>query len=345
MKSLEIHQEMLNDISDDYDKRVGEFIFDATEPAANQFEKAYENNDFVKEKLVIDNLNGDELESRINERTGITRRQATYSIGTLTAIGNGIINAGDLFETESGIQFESIETIEIVGVGSVDIKAIVAGATGNVPANRITFMPVTLDNIDSITNEQATYDGFDAESDADLLQRYYDRIQTPATSGNKYHYLNWAKEISGVGDARVVSLWNGDNTVKVIVIDASKQPASAELVEQVQNYIDPDSSGLGDGAAPIGAYCTVVSAIGLDIDISCTVTADEDVTDPIKDNVTRYLKEIAFQQDFVSYAQIGSIIINTDGVEDYTDLTVNGGIVNIAIENDEVAILGGVTIV
>ena len=348
MNSEEIHKEMLDDISNDYDKRTGEFIFDATKVAANQFEKTNSRIVDVEEKLDIASLNGDELESRIRERTGIRRRQATNAIGTLTVVGNGTINEGDLFETESGIQFESTEIVTINGSGEVSIIAVVAGSTGVVPAHQITHMPVTLDNIDSVTNPQPTYDGFEAESDESLLQRYYDRIQTPATSGNKHHYLNWAKEIQGVGDARVFPLWDGDNTVKVVIIDSNKQPASTDLVILVQDYIDPNSGGLGEGQAPIGAFCTVESAKGVDINVSFSVVLsdgydEQDVIDAISDNITEYLKGIAFVQDFVSYAQIGSIIINTDGVTDYTSLAVNNDTDNITIADDEVAILGGVT--
>lgn len=350
MNSQEIHEEMLSDISNDYDKRVGEFIFDATKPAANQFEKAYENSERIEAKLDIGNLSGEELSRRVRERTGITRRQATRAIGTLIAVGNGTINEGDLFETESGIQFEASETTAIVESGTVLIRAVNPGTAGVVPAHQITLMPVTLDNIDSVTNPQPTYDGFPAESDSELLQRYYDRIRTPATSGNKYHYLNWAKEIAGVGDARVFPLWNGDNTVKVAIIDSDKLPSSNELVEQVQEYIDPNSNGLGEGQAPIGAFTTVVSATGVDINVTFNLVlteryTEQNVIDAVSNNITEYLKEIAFVQDFVSYAQIGSIIINTDGVADYTDLTINNGTDNIMINDDEVAVLGGVSIV
>ncbi len=350
MNRQEIHQEMLNDISDKYDKRVGEFVFDVTQVPANQLGKLYEYSiTEIADKLDIANLTGDELARRIKERTGITRRLATYAVGTLVAVGNGTINQGDIFETESGLQFEAVEAVTIAEEGTVKIRAIEAGASGNVPAQQITFMPVTLDNIDSVVNPQPTYDGFDAESDESLLQRYYERIQTPATSGNKWHYHNWAKEVQGVGDVRVFPLWDGDNTVKVVIIDANKQPASAEIVDEVQEYIDPGITGLGDGQAPIGAFCTVVSAESKDINIAFNLVLQEgydeqDVLDTISENVIEYLKDIAFMQNFVSYAQIGSIIINSEGVADYTNLTVNGGTENIAIADDEVAVLGGVAI-
>jgi uncharacterized phage protein gp47/JayE len=349
-KTKDIHNEMLDDISNEYDKSEGSFIYDATKPTANQFEKAYQSMDKVVDKFDVNNLTDDELERFIYQRTGQERRKATYSVGVLEVKGNGTINQGDLFQTVSGIQFLSLETKNIYEVSTVKIQAVLPGDTGNIPANQITEMPVSLTGINSVTNLNPTTDGYEEESDDDLRERYFERIRTPATSGNIYHYKSWAKEIPGVGDVRVVPLWNGDNTVKIIIIDSNMQPATALLIEQVQNHIDPDGKGLGDGEAPIGAYCTVISALFKTINLSFSATLKNGYdTGMVQKNVSKmvvdYLKSIAFKQSFVSYAQIGNYILDSEGVEDYANLRINDDVVNIPVGNEEVAILGGVTIV
>lgn len=68
----------------------------------------------------------------------------------------------------------------------------------------------------------------DQETDDELRARYYIKIQTPATSGNAYHYRLWSKEVSGVGDAKVYPLWNGNGTVKVLIIDSNKTGAEPD---------------------------------------------------------------------------------------------------------------------
>lgn len=349
-RELEIHNEMLSDISDEYEKLPGSFIYDATRPTAIQLAKTDEQLEDAKKMLDVENRTGEALERWVFDRTGIERRQATYSHGLLEVTGNGIVNEGDLFETESGIQFIATETVEINVSGMVRIRSVISGTIGNVPANQINKIPVTLEGITAVTNPLPTIDGFEAENDDDLRSRYKERIRTPATSGNKYHYRNWAKEVAGVGEVRVFPLWNGDNTVKVVIIDADRKPASNELVQQVQEYIDPNASGRGEGQAPIGAYCTVESATGYEINIEFSVTkkdgyTDQDIINIVSQNITNHLKEIAFIQNIISYAQIGAIIFNSEGVIDYENLLVNGSNVNITLRNEQVAVLGGVTIV
>ncbi|WP_144932224.1 baseplate J/gp47 family protein [Paenibacillus sp. 32O-W] len=345
MTKDQILADMIDSVPDDYDKRPGSFIYDALAPAAEQFAKTDDSINVVKDKLSIENLSGNELAQRVKERTGIERKPATRAVGTVIVTGTGTIQIGDRFETAGGIQFRATESKDISGSGQVSIEAVKAGNSGNVAANTITLFPVTLAGFTAVTNPLPTMDGFEAESDADLLQRYYERIRTPATSGNKAHYLNWAKEVPGVGDAKIISLWNGPNTVKVLIIDSDKQPASDTIVSATQNYIDPDITGLGDGAAPIGAFCTVVSASGVDINVTVKITLAEGYTlqqakDNISDSLTKYFKDIAFVEPIVSYARVGAAILESAGVEDYSGLQVNSGTENITIGNEEVAVLG-----
>ena len=303
----------------------------------------------IKAMLDPDNLTGDDLDAYIYPRTGQVRNAATKAVGVLTVTGTGTITAGDLFESEGGIQFEATETVDITDSGPVAIRCTTAGTLGNLPAGSVTMMPVQLAGIVSVSNSDTTHDGYDAETDAAYYARFLERIQTPPTSGNVYHYRSWALEVSGVGAVQIYPLGHGDNTVDVVIVDTSGKPASSTLVKAVQDHIDPDSQGLGMGEAPIGAYCYVSAATGFYLPISLQVTAlpgsvQAEVTQAVKDAVTAYLTSIAFRQDYVSYAQIAAAILSAPGVEDFANLTVNGGTANIAIADRKVAVLGEVTV-
>ena len=348
----EILQEMLKNIQNTIDKSQNSLVHDALSPAAIELANFYLLLEEVASKLDIENLEGEELERFVNQRTGIVRKPATKATTTVLITGQegASISIGDLVASDT-INFISLEnkTIDSSGEATVLVECEVAGTIGNVPAGAIRYFPVSIPGLTSVTNLEPVVNGYDAESDEELRERYYERIRTPATSGNKYHYINWAKEVIGVGDARVVPLWQGDNTVKVIIIDSDKQPASSDLVQKVQEYIDPGISGLGEGQAPIGAFCTVVSAVGKSIDITFTVTRNtsytiEQVKISVESNIKEYLKSIAFKDDTVSYAKIGAIILDSEGVLDYENLKINGGTSNISVGYEEVAILGTVTI-
>ncbi|MFD1957332.1 baseplate J/gp47 family protein [Paenibacillus thailandensis] len=345
----DIFNSLLAAIDDKYDKTEGYIVYDLLKSVALVISQLDEEQKEAEELLDVDHLSGELLAKFIFQRTGIVRTAATNSIGQVTVTGNGTVTIGDLFETPDGIQFSAQETKTIAGSGSVNVKCTVAGAVGNVVINSITQMPVTISGITSVTNPNPTHDGFDAESDESLRNRYYTYLRTPATSGNKWHYYQWAKSISGVGDAKVFPLGSGDNTVDVVIIDQDKQPASPDLVAEVQEYIDPNSTGEGNGEAPIGAKCYVSSAEGLVINISLSVTreagySDDSIINNIKGSITTYLEGIAFASEYVSYAKVTEAILNSDGVIDCSSLLINSATANIPIGSRQVAIMGGVTL-
>lgn len=339
----EIHERMLSNIDDEYDKSDGSFIYDATKPSAIEFENVQKRIAKVQEKTDVEKLKDVELERFVYQRTGIERKQATKATTTVIISGSAgsVIRVGDLVGTDT-INFLSLEEKVIGESGFVEVlvECEQYGSIGNVPANSITTFPVTISGLVDVYNPEKVTNGYDAESDNDLRKRYYDKLQRPGKAGNKYHYLEWAKEVVGVGDARVFPRFNGPLTMKVVIIDANKQPASDELVARVYNHISEEM--------PFGVEdLNVSSATGVPININVDLTIADGFTEEmainsIKENVTKYLQELAFKQSFVSYAKIGSLIIDSEGVLDYQNLLVNGGTANIPIAEDEVAIVGGV---
>lgn len=345
----EILDAMLAAMPDSYQKTVGFPTYDLLAAAALRLAETEGALEAAKTKLDPANLTGAELDAYIGPRTGQARNPATYAVGVLQVTGTGTINAGDLFESGGGIQFAATETVTISGSGTVPIQCTQPGTGGNLPAGSITMMPVQLAGIISVSNSDTTHDGYDEETDAAYYSRFLLRVQTPPTSGNVYHYMSWALEVSGVGAVQVYPLGHGANSVDVVLIDDTGKPASSTLVDAVQAHIDPGSKGLGEGEAPIGAYCYVSAATAVSVALSLTVkttqgASQSDVTQAIKDAVSAYLASIAFRQDYVSVAQISLAILSAQGVQDYENLLVNGAASNIAILDRQVAVLGEVTI-
>jgi len=353
--SLTILNRMLGNVSSDLNKSEGNFVYDSLSPASIEIAQQGTSLDAVVSKFDIENLSGDELALRIYQRTGKTRNEATFATATVTITGTGTISIGDLVQTPGGIRFKSLEQKVIITTADVDVQAVVAGASGMVPANQITQFPVAIAGLISVTNADLTQDGFDAESDASLLQRYYDYVKSPATGGNIAQFVNLIKDYDGVGDVKVYPTWDGNNTVKLVIIDANKLPPSTEVVDGAQAYMDPlgDGWGQGYGAAPYGAFTTVEGAAEKIITVGFTATKDTNYTDEqrqtnVEASLVAYFKSIAFVESAVSYAKIGAAVLSSAGVLDYTDLTVNTGTANIALSYTstltEAPVLGVVTI-
>lgn len=340
---------MLSAMPESYQKTVGFPTYDLLAAASIPMEELAAQLQETAEKLDPAKLTGEELESYIKSRSGLVRNPPTYASGILQVTGNGTVNEGDLFESAGGIQFAATATVEISGSGEVPIRCTTPGAVGNLPAGSVTMMPVQIAGIVSVSNSDTLSGGYDAEADQAYYDRYLLRLQTPPTSGNQYHYRLWALEVTGVGGVQIYPLGHGDNTVDVVLIDVDGQPADQELIGRVQAHIDPSSKGLGEGEAPIGAYCYVSGAEPKELDISMTVQTlpgaeQEAVTAAVKAAVAAYLKGIAFVQDYVSYARINAAVLEADGVQDVSGLTVNGATANVAIGERQVAVLGEVSI-
>ena len=346
----EILEQLLADMPDSYQKTIGFPTYDLLAAVALRMQGTDEEIEQAKAMLDPENLTGDDLDRYIFPRAGLERRQATFAHGVVHVTGTGLVPEGAVFESGGGVQFYATAGVMVEGEGDVPVTCRQDGAAGNLPAHSVTQMPVTIQGISSCDNPAPMEGGYDEEDDAAYYERYLLKLRTPATSGNIYHYMTWALEVSGVGRVKVFPLGHGDNTVDVVLVDSEGQPADEALVEEVQAYIDPESTGEGYGQAPIGAECYVGAATPKQIAISCTVTKlagageDDTVTEAIKAAVAAYLAGIAFEQDYVSYGQIASAVLDAEGVLDFENLLVNSGTANVQLGERECPVLGNVSI-
>lgn len=349
MSASEILDKMLSVMPESYQKTIGFPTYDLLAAVSLRMEGTDTAIDEARQQLDPENLHDSALDRYIYPRSGLERKAATFAHGSLTVTGTGTVEQGTLFESDGGVQFAATETVVIDGEGTVPVTCTVDGTAGNLPAHSVTQMPVTIQGIASCDNLDPLTGGYAEEGDTEYYARYLLRLRTPATSGNVYHYQQWALEVSGVGHVKVFPRAQGAYTVDVVIADNAGQPADTALVKAVQEYIDPDSEGAGRGQAPIGAQCFVSAAAAKKIAVSCKVskldTADEEsVTAAVKAAVAEYLAGTVFVQDYVSYGQIAAAILSADGVVDFEGLTVGGGTANIAVGERECPVLGEVAI-
>jgi len=333
---------ILSAISDSYDKTERSFFYDLEEPIAIELANLSTLTDEILSRAFVDTATGEYLD-KIAGGFGITRKPAAKATTTVTITGSegSSIAIGDKVASDT-VNFLVTEAKTIAAgqtTMSVTVECETAGIIGNVPVGAIKYFPITIAGLTAVTNAISVTNGYDEETDEELRTRFYIHVQTPATSGNIYHYMNWSNDTTGVGATKVFPIWNGNGTVKVVIINSNKRAADSTLIDSVTANIEANR--------PIGATVTVISASELAINVVATLSLDTgyvlaDVTTAIETALTEHLADIAFIDTYVSYAKVGSIILDVPGVLDYSNLTINSGTSNVSIGNEQVAVLGTV---
>lgn len=308
----------------------GTFAYDVLASNSIEFAKQEVEREEMYKAAFAETASGDYL-TLIAEDHGVTRKEATAAVGNVVVKGNGTIPVGTLFQTESGISFTTTTTTTAVkNEATIPVQCTEAGTVGNVGANTVTVIPMSIPGITSVTNPEPMTDGFDQESDDDLYERFHFHVTQPATSGNCNDYIEWASSISGVGHVKVLPIWNGPGTVKVLVTDANGEPASPALLNKVITYIE--------SVRPIGPEVTVVTPSLFDLTIKLTVTSGDGDADYIKTMLNKYFVSRNFTGTTISYAKVGNMIL-TDaktGVNDYSGLLINDATGNISVTDDQI---------
>lgn len=328
---------------------------EASKTPASKIEGTFENDvlasssiEFAKTEVELEELckisfaetsYGDYLSLRAEEH-GVIRKSATAATGKLQIKGTAgtIVSRGSLFSTDSGVVFSTSTDCTLGANGTATVSAIAAlpGKAGNVVAGTIKKTPISIAGVQSVSNTEDFSGGFDEESDDELLQRLLLHVRTPATSGNANHYKEWALSIAGVRAAKVQPLWNGNGTVRVLILDENLNPAGVDLIQTAQKFIDENR--------PIGATVTVAAPTTQDIDISLAVSVHAGYSDTYKSDiqtaVQEYLTGLAFDSTWISIAQIGKIILDIAAVDDYDSLTLNNSSKNVKIESSSIPRIG-----
>ena len=341
----QIQTDMLDEMPSTYSKLKGTWLWEMFKAFAIKIYEFLQLLTDTAGKLNVENLQGDELDAYISQWTDIKRKKAQKASGYIEVMGSGTVYAGTLV-SNGNVQYEVTEDTKINGVTSVYIISTESGEIGNTDKNTVTTLVTSNANVKSITNPSAIDGGTDEETDKALRGRYYLRLSMPATSGNKAHYILWARECFGVGGAKATRDANINNKVNLYICSDDGNVADPATVTVVQNYIDPNKNGDGSGTAPIGAICEVFSAGIKQINVSGKVELDNtlnaaDTLTNIKADILKYLAQINFQKTELSYAKILNIAVNSLGVNDIKNFKLNNGYANVTCAETEIFALNG----
>lgn len=340
-----IEKRILADVDDSFHKDEGSFIYTATAPTSAEHQQIYIDLDRVLDEMFPDTASREYLLHHAKLR-GLEPKEATQAIWIGKAAPTDVtvpigsrFNAGDL-----NLQvIRKLSTDE----GTYLLKVETAGTAGNTINDKLVAISY-IKGLYSMTLTSLSESGTDDESTDEFRERVLTFMQKPATSGNKNSYYNWAESVDGIGDVKVFSppdtidgVAVPDGNVYIVAINENKEPAGSNLLASLSTYIE--------SVRPIGATVNCVAADKLEVNVAATATLSssavlDTVTAKYKAAVEAYLEENALALKRVSVAKLGDLLLDIDGVEDYTTLTVNGSATSITVGDKAIAMVGTVEV-
>lgn len=340
----EILQRCLDRVPNSLDKRQGSIIYDALAPCCVELAQLYIKLASAYDLVFIDSAVGDSLEALVKQN-GVNRKEATKAIRK--GEFNMVVPIGSRFSdgTNSYIVTENIENSN-----DSKLQCEQAGSSGNSYYGSLT--PISF--ITGLTKAELTdiIDiGDDVETDNALRERYMETVTAPQFGGNVSDYQTKVKALEGVGGCKVVPIWNGGGTVKLIITNSQNGVPTESLVSNVQQEVDPTQDQTGIGIAPVGHIVTVVGAEALNITVSATFTLQTglgitDIQDSVNEVIDNYFKSLSKTWDkedniIVRISQVETRLLGVSGVLDISNVKINNASSNISLESDQIPVRNG----
>lgn len=306
----------------------------------------------IPDRVLLDTAEGEYLDRRALDYNE-ARNPAAASSGTLLftglpgtviPIGTKVLYDALIFETMNSAQINKDGTCE------VEARCRTEGTAGNVPADTLTVLQDAVKGVSSVTNPLPFGGGAEVESDDSFRERIFEKIRRPITSGNRNHYIYWARQVSGVGGAKCLGAEVcGPGQVRVIVLSDQFDTPDDVILDNVRDHIEEER--------PIGASVTVCAPTPVPVYVEITIKLAPgydlaNIRAAILESLRRYIIEVN-RKDFnmppsrndetrescISYYRIGDLVFGVDGVVDIIAYTLNGGLSSISSGYEEFFVL------
>lgn len=346
----------------DIDTREGSIMWNAVSPIAVELARIYTELDNVLNESFAHTATREFLFMKCDE-VGIDTSVFNATQGTFYADFNVKV------PIDSRWNYDKYNFVVTEYVGEVDghhryyVKSETYGSAPNDCAGTMTPIDTTPAGLEYAVLVSCEILGENAWATEKVRAYYFEFIQKQAVDGNVAQYELWCQEYPGIGNYKIVSLWNGANTVKVNVLNSDNKPATPTLVQEFQAHLDPptfeindDSTladypqgrGMGNGVAPIGAIVTVTTATAYPVAISADVAVREGYSaEEVEENINRVLEDyfasIAYRNSKVLYMSVGAAIISAEGVDFISNLLLNGQNEDLVLGEEECPVLDETT--
>ena len=342
----DIMKRMLDRVPNSMDKREGSIIYDALAPAAVELQLMYIELDTIMNESFADTASREYLIRRARER-GMIPEPAT------NAIMKGVFTPATVDVLGKRFSCDNLNyiVVEKITDGEYQMQCETVGVEGNAKVGQM--IPIEyIEGLETAELTEILIPGEDEEDTEVFRERYFKSFELQAFGGNVADYKQKTNSIPGVGNTKVTPVWNGGGTVLLTIINSNFEAASNELIQVVQDTIDPTQDANGSGLAPIGHIVTVESARDVPVNITTKITYDgshsfDALKAEIESVVNGYLGELRETWGDVEYltvrsSQIDARLIDIAGIVDIQDTYVNG-IKSFDLGKLEIPTMGSVT--
>ena len=345
----EILETMLDRVSPELSKRESDFIFSSLASASVEFYQVYFGLITFTEQVFADTAGAEFLELRAKER-GLTREEPKNAVVKIVTTPESLdIPIG----TRLNYEELNYEINKKINDGEYQAICEQPGEVGNkYESGQMTSIDY-VKGLETAILSGIVIRGTDLEDLEKFRARYMASFDPQSFGGNKADYIEKTNAIQGVGATKVVPVWNGGGTVKIIILDTAFNIATPELIELVQSTLDPTQDATGVGLAPIGHVVTVDTAQEITVDIVLKMSFQdgfsfEELEENIKQVIAGYFVDMRAKwgeskTTVVRVSQIETRLLEIPGVIDVMDTKLNNGTANLVLSNLQVPKVGSVT--
>lgn len=333
-KLSKIRDDLLRDIKNllpQADIGVDSDYYVRASSVASCVEGLYQHQSWIVKQIFPDTADTEFLEWHCAIR-GLSRKPPVFAQGTakVSGVAGTSVPLGTIIKLQDGRRYETVRAFVIPdsGVGVVDIKAMLAGVSGNVLNEQGAFVQVN-SNVDSTVLDIIVSGGLEQESDAELLSRLLELLRRPPAGGNKYDYKRWAMSVPGVSRAFVYPLRRGLGTVDVIIVSGRDLP-SEDTIKAVQDYIDEVRPVTAKGALALAPTRKIVN---INVQVSLSGIDEQLFKQRLQDSLKELFSGLYPGNPLVR-SKVEALISNLQGVSDRILVTPSENIE--ALVNSEV---------
>lgn len=348
MTYANIMAEMMADLPDGVDTSEGSLLWNACSKMAAAEEEFYSALSDVYDNMEVDTQDLDHLITGGAEN-GCPIIEATSAV--MKAQFNMALPIGTAMEA---LDEDYTYTVTTLVDDTNHIYLITADDAGTEPNSYFGDIEPTeyVEGFENGTITAISTAGTDQEDEEVYRKRRIEFYSVKPFAGNIAYYKTEVDAMNGVGGCKPSRVSAGN--VKIVIIGSDYKAPSAEIVAAVQKAVDPESSGDGEGIAPIGASVTVSGVTGETVNITAKITFSSgisysDVQSYIEAAIDAYFVELGKSWEasatnlVVRVSQIEIRLLEISGITDVENITLNGTAANLTLGDNVIPVRGTFT--